>query len=68
MTMVPVRFIRPRLPYGVDEVAGFSPVEARRLVERGLAVLLEPPAEVSPAAEIAEAPPLPRRRGRPPKS
>ena len=68
--MVPVRFLRCHLSYGVGELAGFAQGEARRLIERGIAAPaeVETPAEVEADAAPVEVKPAPRRRGRPRKS
>jgi len=36
--LVPVRFVRSHSPYGIDEVAGFQPDVAEKLISNGIAV------------------------------
>lgn len=66
--MIPVRFIRGHMSYGVGELAGFAQGEARRLIERGIVEPVEAPAEVEAQAAPAEVEAAPRKRGRPRKS
>ena len=64
-----VRFLRPKAPYNVGEVAGFAEGAAKRLIDAGYAVEDMPVAPVNRMMEAPAAAEAPaRRRGRPRKT